>query len=220
MRTFTLVPVGGLGNRLHAISSAISYCQKKDIFLTILWFKDKGLNCNYKELFSIIPSIQNVAIQDNGWLDLLLRDNPRKRNFYIPRFFEKRMYEKCIYYYDDDFHVHDSNPELDDTLDGYDSVYMVTCSDYWQFPVPNNWMKVTDEIENRVLTVEKEFGENTIGVHIRRTDNWNTIKNSPLSLYTDAIDAEISRDSSVRVFLATDSLEEKEKLYLYHKHNL
>lgn len=127
MRTFTLVPFGGLGNRLHAIASAIEYCQEKDIFLKILWFKDHGLNCDVKNLFAIAPQIRNVSLIDNKWHDLLLRDNPRRRNFHIPRFFEKRLYDKCIYCYDNDFHVNNPDPELDDSLDGYDTIYMVSC---------------------------------------------------------------------------------------------
>lgn len=210
MRTFTLVPVGGLGNRLHAICSAIAYCQKKSFFLTILWFKDHGLNCDCAELFRLAPSLEGVRLSDNKWYDLIIRDNPRRRNFHIPRFFEKCMYEKCIYYYDKDFHVRSTDPELDDSLDRYGSIYMVSCGDYWRFPSPDKWIIIHDEIKERIAKVREKFGTRTIGVHIRRTDGRTATANSPLSLYIEALDAEIDQDPSVRIFLASDSLEEKD----------
>lgn len=74
-------------------------------------------------------------------------------------------------------------------------------------------MAINNDIKERVQAVIREkFTPNTIGMHIRRTDNRTTIRNSPTSLYIDAIKSEISKDPDVRIFLATDSWEEKRTL--------
>lgn len=43
MRKITLVPIGGLGNRIEAISSVIAYCHAREIYLEVIWFKDHGI---------------------------------------------------------------------------------------------------------------------------------------------------------------------------------
>jgi len=88
IKTFTLIPVGGLGNRFEAISSILCFCREKGRNLEIIWFKDRGLNCNFDKLFSIDPKIENVTIRNAKASDFILRDNPRRRNLRIPRLFE------------------------------------------------------------------------------------------------------------------------------------
>ena len=99
---FTLVSIGGLGNRINAICSVIVYCQQQNKTLKILWFKDQGLNCPVTELMSIDPKLTNVQMYDAKFQDFILRDRPRKKNFYIPKpfqyfLFDRRIYEEEIY---------------------------------------------------------------------------------------------------------------------------
>lgn len=211
-RTMTLVPVGGLGNRIFAISSALAYCQAKQIYLKILWFKDHGLNCDYDKLFSINPEIKNVEIQNATYWDLLLRDNPRRRNFWIPRFFETLNYDKRIYYYENRFQINDLNPEKDNSLDGYKHIFMVTCYRYWDFDSPLRWLVLSDEVRSKVEEQKRLFAPDMVGVHIRRTDNTYAIKYSPTSLYIDKMKEEVKQNPSVKFYLSSDSEEEKNKL--------
>lgn len=211
MKHFTLVPVGGLGNRLQAICSAIVYCQGKGRSLQILWFKDKGLNCSYDKLFHLNPNLSDVVIKNADLMDHVLRDNPRKKNFWIPKFFEKLIFDKCIYYWDG-FSVKKTTPPYDDQLSDYKNIYMVSCGPYWMRD--DMWQNIvlSDEIEERVNRITAGFGQNTVGIHVRRTDNWNTMKYSPTELFIDAMEKEIARDGDVCFFLASDSLAEKTRL--------
>ena len=52
-KELTLVPIGGLGNRMLAITSAINYCLRKDFNLKIVWFRDWGMGANFHDLFNI-----------------------------------------------------------------------------------------------------------------------------------------------------------------------
>ncbi|WP_293667278.1 hypothetical protein [uncultured Parabacteroides sp.] len=211
MKTFTLVPVGGLGNRIQAISSAITFCQKKNRRLTIIWFKDHGLNCDFDLLFTIDSSLVNVEIRNATIFDFVLRDNPRKRNLWVPLFFEKLIFDKSIYYYNG-FYIDNKNPDEECSLDQYENIYMVSCCTYWEVKDMYKWLVLSSIVKNKVLDIIKTFPENTIGIHIRRTDNWNTVKYSPTELFIDAIEQEIMKDRHVHFYLASDSFEEKQKL--------
>ena len=50
----------------------------------------------------------------------------------------------------------------------------------------------------------EQFSAHTIGMHIRRTDNKESIERSPLSLFVDAARREIDQHDDTRIFLATD----------------
>ncbi|MDR1632106.1 MAG: hypothetical protein LBR97_04400 [Dysgonamonadaceae bacterium] len=214
--TFTLVPAGGLGNRISAICSAISFCMEKQRHLTIIWFKDKGLNCDYDKLFHLDAPI-DVKIHNAKSLDFLLRDKPRKGNLWIPRFFECTMYNKCIYYWGNDFEAQsDSNPMNDIRLDSFPKIYMMGCSIYWENPAMFQWIKPCPEIKNITNEIVDSFPENIVGLHIRRTDSIYAIEHNPTEMFITAIESEIQRDPSVKFYLASDSMEEKEHLlHLY-----
>ena len=62
-RYILLVPVGGLANRMKAIDSAIKLSRKANSELHIIWFKDRGLNCRFDQLFEPID-LPNVKITD------------------------------------------------------------------------------------------------------------------------------------------------------------
>lgn len=212
MKTFTLVPVGGFGNRILAISSALIYCQAKNIHLEILWFKDPGLNCDYDLLFSLKKALDQVEIRNAKGLDFVLRDNPRKKNFWIPRLFEKVLFDKCIYYYDEDYEPENVDPRLDPSLDSFQHIFMVSCREYWKSMDMYNWLSFHPTIEDRVKSVFDKMGSHVVGVHIRRTDNWVTLAYAPTDMFVDAMKKELENDPEVCFYLASDSLDEKKYL--------
>ena len=89
-----------------------------------------------------------------------------------------------------------------------------------------SWLRPRREILVEVDRVLTEFGLNTIGVHIRRTDHRGSIEHSPLSFFTSKIEEEIDNDRTVRIFLATDSEVTKTELlqrygdHIITKHNV
>lgn len=91
-----LVPVGGLANRMKAIDSAIKLSRKTNSELHIIWFKDRGLNCRFDQLFEPID-LPNVKITEATWSDYLLYDRPRQKNIFIPSLFQKATFDNCIY---------------------------------------------------------------------------------------------------------------------------
>ena len=64
-------------------------------------------------------------------------------------------------------------------------------------------------IKERIDDRCTQFVNNTIGVHIRRTDNIASIQQSPLVLFFEIVDEELDKDNHTMIYLATDSEEVK-----------
>ena len=67
-------------------------------------------------------------------------------------------------------------------------------------------------IQKHIDQLCKNFSAHTIGVHIRRTDNLESIQQSPIELFFTAIDKEIDLNADVSIYLATDDESVKQKL--------
>lgn len=208
---FTLVPIGGLGNRIYAICSAIVYCTQQNKSLEIIWFKDHGCNCPVKELFSINPELKNVTLRGATLADHIFRDNPRRRNFWVPAFFQRFNYDRRIYTEEAcDVMSYYKKPDFGN-IDIYKHIFMVSHYKFWESP--EMWKSIvinkeidtmSNEIINKLRTHRK------IGIHIRRTDNIFSVKESPTGLFIEKIKEEIqSADGDVSFYLASDSLEIK-----------
>ena len=48
----TLLPIGGLANRMRAIASAVYLCRLSGSSLNVYWFRDKGLNASFAGIFN------------------------------------------------------------------------------------------------------------------------------------------------------------------------
>ncbi len=204
----TLVPVGGLANRMKAMDSAIALAGKVQADLRIIWYKDQGLNCRFDELFQPL-SVQQVRLKEASFLDLWINDRPRKKNFFVPRLFQNLLFKDCIYEAEVTRRMHQ----------GFDfekwarnhSVYLASCVYFFPseekkpFDVFTPIAPLQEEI-NRRSTL---FNAHTIGIHIRRTDNFISIKESPTELFVEEIKKEIKRCEDANFYLASDSEEDK-----------
>lgn len=211
---FTLVPIGGLGNRINAVCSAIVYCRQKNKSLNIIWFKDKGLNCSAHKLFSLSPELTNVRVHDAGLSDYILRDKPKRSNLHIPVLFQRFLFDRRI----NDrevFKVVTSFTQADfGELDRFKHIYMISYYRFWQSDDMWRFLVVNPEIQKEADRIISSIGaKRIVSLHIRRTDNTYTIANSPTELFIDAIHKEIETyKDDVAFFLATDSQEEKDRL--------
>lgn len=61
------------------------------------------------------------------------------------------------------------------------------------------------DVENRC----RNFADRMIGVHIRRTDHTDAIRQSPIELFYQRLDKEIEGNDRTGIYLATDSEEVK-----------
>jgi hypothetical protein len=90
------------------------------------------------------------------------------------------------------------------------NVFIESC--YRISPLNNiNIFKPENNLNKIIRLVTQNFN-NTIGIHIRRSDHKESTKRSKTSYFTDKMDEYISQNNNVNFFLATDDIETKDSL--------
>ena len=173
---------------MRSIASAIALSEAYNEKLEILWQLDRGLNCDFSELFEEISNTKITSFKRWSmkhfflWVKMRLScqvfseinswnfaERRKKRNIYIvtPHQFVKNI-------------------------------------DYSKFvPLKSHLEKV-----EKILNGATDF----VGIHIRRTDNEKSIQNSPTELFINKISDRLSEKPETKFFLATDSSEEENML--------
>ena len=208
MKRLTLIPIGGLGNRIFAIASTIAYCREQKCPLRIVWFRDWGMGARFQELFELSDKVKNVEVIDARWQDYIY-DRPRRRNLWLPylyqRFaFDERLYERKIY--------REGTDTILPYLQSARNPYLVFWAELPQVDYNTDCLRLIRPIALQVAERTKSFSGNTIGVHIRRTDNIRSIQNSPLTLFIEKMRQELATHPDVKFYVASDSMQEKQEL--------
>lgn len=213
IRMITFIPVGGLANRMRAIASALTMAREASRGLDVVWFRDWALHAPFSALFEPITE-PDFRLREAGPLDLLTLDRPRRRNLYIPALYQRLRYPHRIY-------EREVTPRCNA---GFDFArwaaqdgrgYMASYSDF--FPYPDTLLRrlfrpgreVREEVERRLALIP---AKRVIGVHIRRTDNAESIAGSPMQLFFERIDAALDETADLTIYLATDSEEVKREV--------
>lgn len=197
------VPSGGLANRMRAMASAWQLAVHTGVKVETVWFCDWALNAPFHSIFEPIENAEMVAREAKAWEQLTL-DRPRKRNFRIPLLYQQLRFAQRI----DEWQVtplKNKGFDFNKWAAGKNS-YMSCYQDFGH--VSNSVYKhlfhpvgpILDEMQG----YHEQFSAHTIGMHIRRTDNMESIERSPLSLFIDAAQREIDLHDDTRIFLATD----------------
>lgn len=184
-----LQPCGGLCNRLRAVAATKAFIRQyaMERRFILIWCSGDELNCNYNLLFEADEEICVKNYHSEGYN--LKRLYWTARKMFMPHAENVDGVDKIERY-------------IDGALRGKNlwiktwHQFMPSPIDYGFFKPKKKYSAAADGIIN---------GEDVIGLHIRRTDNSRSIQFSPLSLFFDKIDDEISKNFSVRFFVATDS---------------
>lgn len=212
MGKMTFVPVGGLANRMRAVASAVTLAGRTASELQIVWFEDWALNAPFCQLFKPVEEAV-CRLRDASRMDYALLDRPRSRNLHFPRVYQKLRFRSCLY-------ERSITPLCKGNFDfeawarQRGDVYMASYTAFHEYDYA--WIgrlfvpvdEIAKEVENRCL----EFPEEMIGVHIRRTDNVASIQQSPIELFYQKLDKDISENNRVGIYVATDSEEVKQAM--------
>lgn len=198
MNKILVQPLGGLCNRMRAIAGAASLAEKLNRNLLIIWTCDTTLNAKFSDLFEGIPyrlveyplnSIK-YKILYHWYKDVrhcsILDDQWISAN---ARGKEYNTWKEL---------VENKNLFLQTNLD------ILFDGDYSIFEAKRS---VIEELNN------VSCDENTVGLHIRRTDNANAIKYSPTELFFSKVEEELCSNPETKFYLATDDPQE-EKLFI------
>ena len=204
----TVKPYGGLANRLRVIDSSYQLAQELNQEIEVIWEMSSELNCAFSKLFRIPDDIKFTERALDSIFKKGIKKFKRlllKLGFRVPFGYDK-------YFIDDEVFEFKNNPDIINNLRKYNNIYIETVHLFFKNSDSYTIYTPVEDISRSVNTIRKQFTSNTIGIHIRRTDNVLSIKHSPLSEFKRVIETELSNDSNVRFFLATDSPPDEEEL--------
>lgn len=209
MNSLLFVPSGGLANRMRAVASAYELCRRTGTALRVVWFRDWALRAPFASIFRPTPL---VAVREARALDLLTLDRPRRRNLWVPRLCQTVLFDQRI----DERQVTPLKQRAFD-FDAWAAGHRSYMSCYQEFgTVPDGvyaqLFRPVEAVERAVDAFAAQFSGHTVGFHIRRTDNRESIERSPLSLFIEAGRREIAAHADTRIFVATDDEPTKEAL--------
>lgn len=200
----TLVPFGGLGNRLKAISAGIRLARQTHSDIDIYWVVDSGLACRFDQLFLPIDT-GGVRLIEATADDLKRWDRPRRKNLYRPYLY---MFSHGVRMF--------ANVQSQDEIDrcfADGKTHNVWISSCVYFPDKDHMpvdaydiFHPKAEIQAEIDRIARDFGDNTVGVHVRRTDNAGSIQGSKTEDFLECMELQ---QADTRFYLATDEEEIK-----------
>ena len=213
--TLTLVPSGGLANRMRAVASAYSLCEATGSRLQVVWFRDWALDAAFNDIFEPVdPSL--FDLREARILDFIVNDRPRRKNLWIPKLLQMLVYPP---HYKSRIYEREVTPLKRQGFDfeawqrGH-RCYMSCYQVFGSFP-DTLYGKLFRPVRGVMEQVERNecmFSAHTIGMHIRRTDNMESIEKSPTQFFIDAGRKELESYADLKIFLATDSEDVKREM--------
>lgn len=200
-----LYPIGGLANRMRAIDSAYNMAIDKDSILDVFWFKDKGLNCCYSSLFnprSFVHDSNGRILKFIFYLNRKLRFC-RILNSYLEKSRLLKIFTEEDYNSLTEYATNKKNRHRVIIIKSFSAFY--PCKELNQkifTPRP--------EIEELIKSETDHYNNSTVGVHIRRGDNIDSITNSPLELFEEKMAKELEGSPDTNFYIASDDYGIKE----------
>lgn len=209
-------PIGGLANRMRVIVSAINLKKELNFDLFCVWEENSDLNAPFNMLFEEIEGV-NFIPKLNKYNHLKSTYQKKQGRKKIVMLINKIIgFDYCLK--QSDFSGTINIPEI---LKRNKRVYIRTCEEFSSynnedFRIFKPVKQLLEEIQFNTI----RYNLNTIGLHIRRSDNSMSIEYSPLKMFIDKIDEEIQNNPKVDFFLSTDDTSVEEKLIEQYKERI
>lgn len=199
-----LYPTEGLANRMRSINAAFHFSQDCGARLNIFWVKDKGLNCDYTQLFRSHKFIHDSKGLFLKCLFFFYQRMPSTRMVFrvlekwgLLKVFSQQDIESLLKY--------TAQKRIEHCL-----VVIRSCSNFYRSGTFKPELFVLQpQIEELIKSEVEKFADNTIGVHIRRADNVKSISYSPLILFEKRMNSKLEACPDTKFYLTTDDQEVK-----------
>lgn len=185
---------GGLCNRMRSIDSALALGRELGLPITLQWFRNSELNCPLRDLFVFPPDVLNVVdVSATGRLG-------RLRHLMTPYF-----YRLCRYTYISQMRIEEDHhrESLVKKALAHRSVYVSTHSRFYSARAPYCDFILAPHIAQRVKQYHPML-KDAVGVHIRRTDNKESIQAASVDDFINAMQEELDQNPALQFFVATD----------------
>lgn len=207
MKELIIIPQGGLCNRLRVVLSSLTVArQATDYRIRVEWGIGRECHAAFNDLFQpIIEEKFNIAPR-KWW------NTPQSwHNLHIPTFLRHFIYSKQYPLYN-----YKTNCTIEQLMERYPKVYLSTWLAVDATEVNAEILHPVEALQQRIDSLTAFFSEDTVGVHIRRTDNAQAIATSTMEAFCQALDSELAQHPYTNFFLATDDRAVKE--YLQQKY--
>ncbi len=192
---------GGLGDRMQVLDSAFSLARDLDTFVVVPWLINSGMGARFDQLFEMDKLNRHK---------ILYFDSLDKMKEYISSTNPSIVFDRLKISWSLESSFEFRNKFVD--LDRLRSYPVIAIRSYERFY--NNKSKFEDFIPRHYLQ-EKIDGvvavfSNTVGVHIRRTDNKRAIRDSKTEYFAKLMN--ILHKTVDNFFVATDDYREEQLL--------
>jgi hypothetical protein len=207
-----VIPKSGLSNRLRVIATSVKLARATNKELSVFWESNQYLNASYLDLFKT-PSkitISKPSLKYKLWLRLqsLSPKLNSAANLYL-----KLLNFDFVFFDNMAELVWQNKLDLENELRQSQNVLMSTCQELNYFDLEDYKLFVpTPELQKEIDIQTRRFSENTIGIHIRSTDNEEAKKKSPFPVFNYKIEKEIKLNETATFFLSTDNEEYQKAL--------
>jgi hypothetical protein len=192
------VPTAGLANRFRSLASSVQLAKDTNSEVAIYWIKNKECFADFTDLFEQVQ-INGIKIKPMSISKFYLYPD-LKKNLYIPGIFRKLLFSKQLI-----------NININDDFDVINQmkgnkIYISSHHSFYKHYKLNKLFIPIFEIQSRIDEIANSFTMGTIGLHIRRTDNHQSIAYNSIEDYCHFIKQEIVKKPNVKFYLATDDV--------------
>ena len=209
----TLLPYGGLCNRMNAITSALTLAEMHpEAQVEILWTPKKWCAAPFSALFEPIGN-DRVRLADVPSLPLL-RQRSLPRNLRMAGRIRELLGIRNI----EDYYP--GRHDIFALMGKAQKVYISTCQ---RFLAGGNQQSLFTPLPHILATLDRAtaaFTPSTYGFHIRRGDHAYSTAHSPLEAFTARMDALAEADAQARFYIATDDATVKQTLTTRYAHRI
>lgn len=200
----TLVPIGGLCNRLRALLSVwhlgelLPGCR-----MVVEWPVNRECRADFSDLFRQPGDCPWQWAEHRPWNAPAL-----KGNLYLPALVRRLLYDRRLFAY-----VAQDSGQLQEWLRGGERVWICSGSSFSDYPSSMaRRLRPAPEVQVRIEALTRQFGSRMIGVHIRRTDNLPSIRSASVDDFRRRMRRAVAENADTRFYLATDDAHVKEAL--------
>lgn len=202
MKVF-IIPRAGLCNRMRAIASGIYIAKHYNAQSTIYWNWEDGLKADFNDLFLPIDNEISKVVENKNWL--YNQYNGRRKT--LLRYFQSLFFNQFFFAFNAN-----TDGNIFDKIKTNGRLCLCSCHSMAAHYPMSKIFRPQCDIQNRIDEITSRFGSDTIGVHIRRTDHVKAIAQSPLTKFFELLEKEVSNNSSINFYLATDDSEVKDEM--------
>lgn len=206
-------PCAGLSNRILALATGYHLARKYNHEIKLLWDVDYTVGAKIQDLFELPKDIKIITmtkapIHQFPFLKL--------KSMLMRSRYEKQC-DISLNCADVAENLKDCGSEeaLGEIFKTYNRIYIKAYCELYKIEDKSIFsiFKISPTIMHKGCKVFDEIGEQTIGMHIRRTDHAEAIKRSPTELFIKKAEQLFTETDYSNLFLATDdqNIEEKFK---------